>query len=109
MENYVEKWKIFRCSNAFFSTGNDKSFKNFSTEKIRKEMDLTFQQVIFPQKAKPVENLQTGVNICRNIPNVVLQLGITGFQRAFYFIDGIKNGGVVFIKFLADIRGRKVG
>ena len=109
MENYVEKWKIFRCSNAFFSTGNDKSFKNFSTEKIRKEIVLTFPQFIFPQKAKPVEKLQTGVNVCRNIPNMVLQLGISGFQRAFNFIDGIKNGGVVFIEFLADIRCGKVG
>lgn len=78
MEKYVEKWrKGLRC-NGFFSTEVDKSFKNFSTEKIGKEYLLTFKQVIFPQMAKPVEKLQAGVDICRNIPNMVLQLGIAG-------------------------------
>ena len=46
---------------------------------------------------------KTRVNICRNIPNVVLQLLITVFQRHFHLADAIKDGGVVTVELLADI------
>ena len=46
---------------------------------------------------------KTGIDICGNVPNVVLQIGIPGGQSLLYLLDGIKNGGVVFIQLLADV------
>ena len=47
---------------------------------------------------------KTGVDICGNITDVVLQTGIITLQRNFYFTNSVKDRGVVSTKFFTDIR-----
>ena len=53
--------------------------------------------------------LQAGIDIRCNIPNVILQSCVTGLQRFFHLIDGIKHSGVVLTQLFTDIRGGEVG
>ena len=62
-----------------------------------------------PQAEQAVEKSKTGVDVCRNVPNVVFHLFIIALDRIFNFIDGVENGGVVSAEFLADLRQAEVG
>ena len=53
--------------------------------------------------------LQAGVNVCGYIPDVLLQIFVTGVEGVGDFIDGVEDRGVIPVKLLADIRSRKVG
>ena len=53
--------------------------------------------------------LQAGIDVRRDIPDVVLQRGIAAFQGGLYLADVIQHGGVILTEFLADIRQAQVG
>ena len=53
--------------------------------------------------------LKAGVNVCGNVADVVLGIGIAVFQGNLHLADGIENGGMVPGEFLADVGKRKVG
>ena len=66
-----------------------------------------------PEKELTIHNScgkisEAGVNICGNIPNVVLKRCVVGFQSGFNFINGVQDRGMIAAKFLADIRCAEV-
>ena len=67
------------------------------------------KQENYPHSTVPVDKLQTRINICRNVPDVILQSGVSFLQGAFHFIDGVNDGGVIFIQLLTDFRCTQVG
>ena len=52
---------------------------------------------------------QAGVDICGNIPDVVLHVAVSVFQSDFYLADGVQYGRMVPAEFLADVRQAQVG
>jgi len=78
---------------------------NFYTEAVKIKNNKNYPQIIFPHSTGIVENfLQTGVNICGNITNMILQVFVSVFQCGFHFFDGVQNGGVILAEFFTDIR-----
>ena len=50
----------------------------------------SYPQKFFPHSTSCVEKfLQAGIDIGGNIPNVVLNGGIAGFQLSFHIFDGV--------------------
>ena len=52
---------------------------------------------------------KAGVNIGRDVPDVVLQIGIILLQGHLHLSDGIQRSGVIPVKFLADVRQGQIG
>ena len=48
--------------------------------------------------------LETRIDVGCNVPNVILQLAVAGFQGCFDLADVIQRRGVVLGKLLADVR-----
>ena len=48
--------------------------------------------------------LQAGVDIGGNVPDVVLHVGVLIFQSHLHLADGVEHRGVIPGKFLADVR-----
>ena len=53
--------------------------------------------------------LQTGIDVRGDVPDVILHGGVPVFQRDFDLPDGVQYGGVIPGKFLADVRQTQVG
>ena len=82
---------------------------NFCTGNFGKKKRGIYKQLIFPHSTASVDKLQTGINIGGDVPDVVFQVFVTAFEHTLHFVDGVEDGGVVFVKDLADIRGAEVG
>ena len=55
------------------------------------------------------KTLQTGVDICVDITDVILQVLIAGGQHLLHLIDGVDYRGVILVQFLADVGGGQIG
>ena len=53
--------------------------------------------------------LQTGIDIGGDVPDVILDGFVLGFQGGFHPADGVEDGGVVPVEFLADVGQAQVG
>ena len=55
------------------------------------------------------ENLQAGIDVRGDVPDIVLHGGVSVFQRDFDFPDGVQYRRVIPGEFLADVRQTQVG
>ena len=78
--------------------------ERFSTKGFFLLFYKSFPQKSFPLSTGIVEKSKTGIDICRNVPNVVLQILIPAFQRGFYLLDRVQDRRMIFTKFLTDVR-----
>lgn len=104
VEIYVENSGLSYSPNNFLYTANVGKTLNFKQGDVNRFFATGFSQLFYPHSTVFVEKLQTGVYICRNITDMVLQGLITGFQHRLYFFNGVQNSGVVFTKLFANIR-----
>ena len=116
--------------NENFSTGRSWKTPRLSTGDFLENAALTFTQIIFPHSTGPVEKildgrgaqrrrkvpgfglyflLQGGIDIGRNVPDMVFQILVTGGHSSFYLVNGVQNGGVILAELLADVGGGKIG
>ena len=68
----------------------------------------SYQQKSFPLSTALVEKLQAGIDVCNDVPNVILQVAVTACQHRFHLTDGVQHSGVIFVNVLADVRGTQV-
>ena len=104
MEKNVEKGNFSYCHKGFFSTQDLWKKNNFSTGFVEKIKDSIFPQKILPHSTGFCGILQTGVDVCGNVTNVILQIGIAFFNGVLHFIDRVKDGGMILIDFLTNFR-----
>ena len=100
-------WKSGFCLREriyFFPQGNVYKFLLIHRDKIRK-ITKSFAQEIYPHSTTPVDNfLQARIDVCCDIPNVILQCGVSILQGGFYFVYGMNDGGVVLIQLFTNFR-----
>ena len=89
---------------AFLSTGECRKLRTFTQAVWKKFLSAFFHRISFHIPQALWRKLQTGVDICGDVANIVLQVGIAALKCHFHFADGVEDGGVILAKFLADVR-----
>ena len=109
-------WKSGICLTAptlFFPHGGCGFLKVFQQALWSEKRPCSFSQIVFPHSTTLVEKffgiLKARIDIRCNIPNVVLEGGITLLQLHFHLTDSVEDGGVILAEFLANVGQRKVG
>ena len=101
----MEKWIFSYWHNNFFSTSLCVKRKTFPQGLLLYFEGCLMHSFSFSIPQKLVEKpLKTGVDICGNIPDVVLQIGIITLKCNFYFADSVEDGGMIFTKFFTNVR-----
>ena len=78
-EKYVEKWIFTYSRNDFFCTEKMWKKRSFAQRLLIKRKSPFVHNSLFHYPQGIVEKLQTRIDICGNIPDVILQVFITGF------------------------------
>ena len=100
----MEKSLFTYCRNAFFSTGECEKNQSYSQPIFEKICFFVFHSLSFHISQALWKNLQAGVDVGSDVPNVILQVSIAFLKLHFHLPDGIERSGVIPCKFPADIR-----
>lgn len=105
-------WKSGFCLSVaitFFSTWNMLKKITFSQRVWKSFHRPVIHRKVFHDPQALWIKLKAGIDICCNIPNVILQIFVSALERRFHLFDGVQNGGVILTKFLTDIRCGEIG
>lgn len=82
----------------------------FSTGPVKTQTGCNLSTIMFSTFHRACgENLQAGIDVRGDVPDIVLHGGVSVFQRDFDFPDGVQYRRVIPGKFLADVRQTQVG
>lgn len=108
-EIYVENPKMISNRNGKLFTENVYEFYFIHTLLVKKNPDQIYPQKFIHISHPPVDKLQACVNVGGDVTNIVLQGGILVFKAGLHLADGIQDGCVILIEFLADVGKTHVG